>query len=102
MPTELKSGSVILSPEDAKLFEELKEFQKEVYNGRFIIQNPSLWEDLKHRSVYFIYKYNPKIEYSESDPEKIIQKLQKSNDELTEMISKLITRSLWGRIINKY
>lgn len=102
MSNELKSGSVILSPEDAKIFEELKQFHKAAFEKRFVIQNPSLWDDYKHRGVYFLFWSKPKIEYSEADPEKIIEKLQQSNDELVKKIKKLRNRSLWDRIINKF
>lgn len=102
MSQELKSGSVIISPEDAQYFKELKEFKKLADQNRFVIQDPSLFES--KRSVYWSLQgmVRQKIEYSECNPEKIIQKLQKSNGELTEMIDKLINRSLWDRITNKY
>lgn len=101
MSQELKSGSVILSPEDAEYFEELKNFKQLADKNRFVIQNPSLWGE--KRGVYWIFGLRrSKIEYKESSEEQIVEKLQKSNSELTEMISKLLQRSLWDRIINKY
>ena len=100
MSDELKSGSIILSPDDAKDYEELKNMRNELIKSRYIAVYRSSF--YPRPFIYMLSLLNLGVEkYEAKSHQEIISELQQRNDDLSDFTTKLIERNLWQRIINK-